>query len=215
MAVEADSPDAYRANCFVRGAGDDESATESLSDFRRFPAWMWRNTVVVDFVKMAARAQRLSPRRRAARRLLRSRPLQPPRLDPEGDRVPRESRPRGRQARPPALLLLRALWRGSPGLRLGDELRPGQVVRGRRGQAARLLLLTDEAEDDLRQARLERAIGVVYLPQTERISHHFYARMAEQFDAVIHVDQTAALEPLERSSEWVRGEVAETYPSAL
>ena len=51
VAVEADWPDAYRVNRYVRGAGDDVDAAEALSDFRRFPQWMWRNTVVVDFVE--------------------------------------------------------------------------------------------------------------------------------------------------------------------
>jgi erythromycin esterase-like protein len=60
--------------------------------------------------------------------------------------------------------------------------------------------------------RLERAIGVIYHPQTERISHYFYARLADQFDAVIHLDETHALEPLERTSEWDDGELPETYP---
>src|SRR5947209_7852025 len=50
VAVEADWPDAYRANRYVRGAGDDVDAAEALSAFRRFPRWMWRNTVGVDFV---------------------------------------------------------------------------------------------------------------------------------------------------------------------
>jgi len=62
---------------------------------------------------------------------------------------------------------------------------------------------------------LERAIGVIYLPESERLSHYFEATLAEQFDAVIHVDQTRALEPLERTSEWEAGEVPETYPYAL
>src|SRR5215210_7822267 len=51
IAVEADFPDAYRVNSFVRGAGKDKTAEESLSDFRRFPLWMWRNFDVVDFVE--------------------------------------------------------------------------------------------------------------------------------------------------------------------
>src|SRR4051812_25180332 len=51
VAVEADWPDAYRVNRYVRGAGDDVDAAEALSDFRRFPRRMWRNTVVVDFVE--------------------------------------------------------------------------------------------------------------------------------------------------------------------
>jgi erythromycin esterase-like protein len=65
---------------------------------------------------------------------------------------------------------------------------------------------------DLRGRRLERAIGVVYRPETERISHYFHARLADQFDAVIHIDETHALEPLERTSEWQAGELPETYP---
>jgi erythromycin esterase-like protein len=51
VAVEADWPDAYRVNRFVRGAGEDEFAVQALSDFRRFPAWMWRNADVVEFVE--------------------------------------------------------------------------------------------------------------------------------------------------------------------
>jgi erythromycin esterase-like protein len=47
------------------------------------------------------------------------------------------------------------------------------------------------------EPRLERAIGVLYLPQTERESHYFQARMSKQFDAVIHIDTTRALEPLQ------------------
>ena len=62
---------------------------------------------------------------------------------------------------------------------------------------------------------LERAIGVIYRPQSERASHYFDARLAEQFDAVIHFDHTPALEPLERTSLWDLGEPAETYPSGI
>ena len=43
---------------------------------------------------------------------------------------------------------------------------------------------------------LERAVGAVYLPATERRSHYFRARLSKQFDAVIHWDSTSALEPL-------------------
>jgi erythromycin esterase-like protein/predicted phosphoribosyltransferase len=62
---------------------------------------------------------------------------------------------------------------------------------------------------------LERAIGVLYLPRSERQSHYFYARLADQFDYVIHIDETRALEPLERSAGWEGGEAAETYPTGL
>src|SRR5439155_4563218 len=41
IAVEADWPDAYRVNRYVRGASDDDSATAALGDFGRFPTWMW------------------------------------------------------------------------------------------------------------------------------------------------------------------------------
>lgn len=50
VAVEADWPDAYRVNRFVRGRGSDADATEALGGFRRFPQWMWRNADVLDFV---------------------------------------------------------------------------------------------------------------------------------------------------------------------
>ena len=62
---------------------------------------------------------------------------------------------------------------------------------------------------------LERAIGVVYAPQTERQSHYFYASLAHQFDGVIHYDRTTALEPLEKTTQWIDGEVPETYPTGL
>ncbi len=50
VAVEADWPDAYRVNRYVRGAPDDADAEEALGGFRRFPTWMWRNAEVLDFV---------------------------------------------------------------------------------------------------------------------------------------------------------------------
>src|SRR5688500_4870203 len=49
VAVEADWPDAYRVNRWVRHMSDDRDATEALGDFTRFPRWMWRNGVVVEF----------------------------------------------------------------------------------------------------------------------------------------------------------------------
>jgi erythromycin esterase-like protein len=62
---------------------------------------------------------------------------------------------------------------------------------------------------------LERAIGVIYRPATERVSHYFHADLPRQFDFVLHSDRTRAVEPLERSAAWERGEVPETYPTAL
>ena len=67
----------------------------------------------------------------------------------------------------------------------------------------------------LRTPRLERAIGVLYLPQTERHSHYFHARLPDQFDYVIHFDETRAVEPLEKTALWQSGELADTYPSGL
>lgn len=62
---------------------------------------------------------------------------------------------------------------------------------------------------------LERAIGVIYRPETERQSHYFQASLSCQFDAVIHIDETRAVEPLERSVNWEAGEVMETFPSGI
>ena len=71
------------------------------------------------------------------------------------------------------------------------------------------------AAGGLARPRLERAIGVIYRPETERASHYFSARLCGQFDAVIHLDETRAVEPLERTAGWELGEPPETYPSAL
>src|SRR5215207_3319664 len=50
VAVEADWPDAYRVNRYVRARGDDAESVDALSGFKRFPTWMWRNADVLDFV---------------------------------------------------------------------------------------------------------------------------------------------------------------------
>ncbi|HEX2100847.1 MAG TPA: erythromycin esterase family protein, partial [Candidatus Synoicihabitans sp.] len=63
--------------------------------------------------------------------------------------------------------------------------------------------------------RLQRAIGVVYLPATERWSHYFHANLPRQFDGVIHVDETSALTPLDQSSPRPLVEAPETFPSGL
>jgi erythromycin esterase-like protein len=81
-----------------------------------------------------------------------------------------------------------------------------------------LLTLRDQPEvsDALRASRLERAIGVVYRPETERLSHYFQASLPEQFDALVHLDHTRAVEPLEPGDVWDHGEDApETYPSGM
>ena len=63
--------------------------------------------------------------------------------------------------------------------------------------------------------RLQRAIGVIYQPRTERQSHYFLTRLPAQFDAMIHIDATHALEPLVPEPQWHTGEPPETYPSGL
>ncbi|GAA1513580.1 erythromycin esterase family protein [Sphaerisporangium rubeum] len=55
VALLADWPDACRADRYVRGAGGDADAEEALRGFRRFPAWAWRNTEVLDFVEWLRR----------------------------------------------------------------------------------------------------------------------------------------------------------------
>jgi erythromycin esterase-like protein len=67
----------------------------------------------------------------------------------------------------------------------------------------------------LSEPLLERAIGVIYRHETERASHYFHARLAAQFDAVIHFDRTRAVEPLEPTGQWQAGEPPETYPTAI
>lgn len=76
---------------------------------------------------------------------------------------------------------------------------------------------TSHAVQALRAPRLERAIGVIYRPETERLSHYFEARLPDQFDLVLHYDRTRAVEPLERTPLWEQGarELPETYPSTL
>jgi erythromycin esterase-like protein len=73
----------------------------------------------------------------------------------------------------------------------------------------------DRLMERLRNPRLERAIGVIYRPDTERASHFFHARLSDQFDAVLHFDETRAVEPLEYTADWEAGEVPETYPFAV
>jgi len=78
----------------------------------------------------------------------------------------------------------------------------------------RFVLATSAARDALAEPRLERAIGVIDKPESECASHYFRARIADQFDAVIHIDTTSALTPLER---WSRenSDLPETYPTGV
>src|SRR6266699_3075803 len=377
VAVEADWPDAFRVNRYVRGLGDDESADEALSGFKRFPTWMWRNTVVLDFVEWlreynsslhinaakvgfygldlyslytsieavlgylnkidpaaAKRAryryscfehfgedtqaygyaanfgltescesdvieQLIELRRQATDYASRDGRVaqdefffaeQNARLVLNAERYYR-SMFRGRveswnlrdqhMAETLGALVTHlntqgqtakvAVWEHNS--HLGDaratymadygELNVGQLVRERYGSEAVLVGFTTytgtvtaasdwdgpaerqrvrpaleisyeasfhdvnrpnflvplrdagPASIAVRDPRLERAIGVIYLPQTERQSHYFEARLTDQFDAVIHFDETHALEPLERYALWESGEPPETFPTGV
>ncbi|WEF35010.1 erythromycin esterase family protein [Pseudoduganella chitinolytica] len=114
-------------------------------------------------------------------------------------------------------------WDGPAELKRVVASRPDSVERllhdvATAGGMAQFLLPLkgrDSALARLPVRRLERAIGVIYRPDTERYSHYFGADAAKQFDALIHVDRSTALQPLERSALWQMDEVPETYPSGL
>ena len=110
-----------------------------------------------------------------------------------------------------------------------DWDRPGHVQRVRPAlpgsfeallhevDAPEFLLLPDEDRRlpaGLRRERLERAIGVVYRPETERASHWFRARLGDQFDAVLHIDKTSAVVPLDHDA-LPSDEPPETYPFSV
>jgi erythromycin esterase-like protein len=375
VAVEADWPDAYCVNRYVRGTGRDDEAVEALEGFRRFPTWMWRNADVLDFIGwMRARNDTRPPEQRAGfygldlyslRASIEAVLAYLAKVDPEAEararrryacfdrfdgemqayahatgsglspscerdvveqltelhraraayasrdgrvapddfffaeqnaRLVRNAEEyyrtmlhgraeswnlRDRHMAATLLELLAFLERTVPAARvvvwahnshIGDaratsmgqqgELNLGQLVRERFGSEAVLvgfttsrgtvtaasswdgpaqrkevrpplpgsferllheagvprLLLPLRSEPALARVldspRLERAIGVLYLPATERASHYFHARLASQFDYVLHFDETRAVEPLERTAEW-NSEMAETYPSGL
>lgn len=63
--------------------------------------------------------------------------------------------------------------------------------------------------------RLQRAIGVVYMPSTERRSHYLHARLADEFDVVIHIDSTRALAPLDDFETEPAPALAEEFPETF
>jgi erythromycin esterase-like protein/predicted phosphoribosyltransferase len=381
VTAEADWPDAYRVNRYVRGLGGDSSAEEALQGFERFPAWMWRNVVVRDFAQWlrwhnhrcatdgarqagfygldlyslhrsmheviayldtvdptaAARARRRyacfdhsagddgqaygyaaafgagpSCERQAVEQLVELQRNALSYLSQDGELAEDElfyaqqnavtvrnaeeyyrGMFRGRATSwnmrdthmaetLNALLAHLDRHSGTEPARIvvwahnshvGDaratevsadgQLTIGQLVRERYGEECRLigfstyqgtvtaasewggiaerktvrpalngsieellhetgkeafLIVTHDgspAEKALDVVRLARAIGVIYLPQTERQSHYFHVRPSDQYDAMIHIDTTRALEPLEPTSLWIAGETPETYPSGL
>ena len=370
VAVEADWPDAARVDRYVHARSDDRSAEEALSDFRRFPTWMWRNRDVAEFVEWLREKNRgaaqpagfygldLYSLHASARAVL----DYLAKVDPEAARRARERygcfdhhgedtqaygysagfgltdtcerevvdqlvelrRHAAEYARRDGQLaeeeyffaeqnarlvknaeqyyrsmfqgrvsswnlrdghmaetleaLLAHLDRRHPGAKavvwahnshLGDaratsmhddgELNLGQLVRERyrtdallvgftthegtvtaasewEGPAIRkrvrpslpnsyerlfhdsglerfyLRLREHAIADEIGGRRLERAIGVIYRPDTERVSHYFEADLPRQFDAVLHYDRTTAVEPLEPVSAFEREEAPETFP---
>jgi len=84
------------------------------------------------------------------------------------------------------------------------------------GVPAFLLHLRDPVRDALRSelmpARLERAIGVIYRPESELASHYFQAVLPSQFDEYVWFDETHAVEPL--GPVHARG-LPDTYPFGL
>jgi erythromycin esterase-like protein len=374
VAVEADWPDAYRVNRYVMGRSDDANAATALADFRRFPAWMWRNADVVRFVEWL-RARNDAHRHPASKARFYGLDLYSLRASIEAviaylDRVDPTGAARARERyscfdhiggdgqrygyalayegrlpcenevvtqllelrRQSEAYLRRDGWVAEDELffaeqnarlvrnaeeyyqqmyraevsswnlrdrhmagtldallahldqqfghakvvvwehnsHVGDaratemgargELNVGQLARQRYGADALIVGQTTyrgevtaadswggvsrrmrvrparpdsheaalhevgipafwvpthdhAARESLHRPRLERAIGVIYRPETERQSHYFDAQLASQFDAVVHWDETSALQPLEPSARWDRGEPAETYPS--
>jgi erythromycin esterase-like protein len=376
VAVEADWPDAYRVNRWVRGCSDDRSGVEALGEFERFPRWMWRNRDVLQFIEWlhghnaeqpvarragfygldlyslfasmqevirflekvdpeaAARAryryscfdafhedtqaygyaaelgvtrscedqavqQLLEVQRRRAEtaergggvpedelfyteqnaRLVRNaeeyyRTMFRGRVDSWNlrDRHMSETLDAllahlGRDGRRPRLVVwehnshvgdARATEMGQLG-----EWNVGQLTRERLGEEAMLIGFTtysgavtaatdwDAPAEQKRvrpalpesfealfhtvgipdfllplrgnasmaaalgKPRLERAIGVIYRPETERASHYFEARLAHQFDAVIHIDETRPVEPLDQVAGAVTADAPEGFPSGL
>ena len=69
-----------------------------------------------------------------------------------------------------------------------------------------------ELRRELTEPRLERAIGVVYRPETELASHYFHAVLPHQFDELVWFDRTEAVQPIETHE--LAG-TPETYPFGL
>jgi erythromycin esterase-like protein len=184
VAVEADWPDAYRVNRWVRGTAQEPGPEAALGDFTRFPRWMWRNTDVVAFVDWLRQHNAARPLEQrvgfcgldlySMRSSMEAVLGYLKKVDPEAAE--------------------RARYRYSCFDHFGEN--PQSY-----GYAASFSL-SSPCEDEG---------GVIYRPESERQSHYFRAHLAEQFDAVIHVDETSALEPLE---PWASHEAdaPETFP---
>jgi len=200
VAVEADWPDAYRVNRFVRSASKDNDSVEALSGFQRFPQWMWRNADVLDFVGWLRERGELNLGQIVREHFGKEAVsigfttydgTVTAASDWDGPAERKKVRPAHRES-------YEALF---------HEVDVPNFFLGLRDDA--------DLATALRNERLERAIGVIYRPETELMSHYFHARLPDQFDAILHYDHTRSVEPLERTAEWEMGEVEETFPSGL
>ncbi|APG86017.1 protein-L-isoaspartate O-methyltransferase [Sinorhizobium americanum CCGM7] len=70
-----------------------------------------------------------------------------------------------------------------------------------------------ELRDRLLEPKLERFIGVIYRPETERLSHYAHASLPRQFDAFVWFDKTSPVIPL--GPEHVGPGLPETFPFGL
>ncbi len=78
-----------------------------------------------------------------------------------------------------------------------------------------LLIPEGPVAETLASTFSQRAIGVIYRPETERQSHYMSVIPASEFDAFIHIDRTQALRPLDKLTEWIGDEPPDTYPTSL
>jgi erythromycin esterase-like protein len=109
-------------------------------------------------------------------------------------------------------------WDDEPKLKKVRDAHPNSYERAFHDSGASCFFLdlsVPAIKKALSNPMLERAIGVIYRPETERVSHYFHADLPKQFDAVIHFDRTRAVRPLDPVSSWTQEDVPETYPEGL
>jgi erythromycin esterase-like protein len=106
-------------------------------------------------------------------------------------------------------------WGGSVELKRVRRAR-GDSVEGLLHEVGTPALYVDtEVLRPLEEPLRQRAIGVIYHPESELVSHYFHARVSDQFDVMMHFDESRAVTPLERSPQWSRGDLPETFPTGV
>jgi erythromycin esterase-like protein len=238
IAIEGDWPSAYRVNRYVRWQGHDTNANEALSGFKRFPLWMWRNTVMLDFIEWLRHHNEDLPAKQqvgfygldmysmyesvaAVLEYLGQ-------VDPNAAREARKNYAcldHTKNAQYNLGQLARERY-GDDCVLIGFTTYTGTVTAASEwGGPAERKNIRMAAEDSIEhifhktdlknfynhlanpankkilnlfsKKKEQRAIGVVYRPEAERASHYFTCELAHQFDAIIHYDETSALEPLD------------------